>query len=598
MKKEVFLVLVVLLFLLAVKITPGQQEGTYMTEACETDPDCVDAVIAVEDCLSDPPCENLEIKAGGFTVTVPGGGRITINAGTFSYDGDTVTFSQTGDFTTKTGTNGDGLTNGVIRSDGSVNAIYADEINAGGTNIDGATNVDVSANGDTVTAQSADRVTSGGFDAFGASDISITPTGIHVGASDRLDYEGSSSAQVIDFDTDYSNIFTIGSADIVTIGTNLFKDITNAIFDIFNGNLVSADITSDKENNTFTFDNPIPLSSEKITITANKDDIFHLNYTKLIEGKRAVEYAGDTTTVFRMGDISFVPRIGGKLIVIEGMPPNYIILNGILNYSSTDFIEILDACSMSNVFIDYEKGFKLLSLSPFTEVLCPGGRYSYIHKVTKQISYSILNTGLEYYELGFNKAGLLSYKDFTAALIGDKSFGYVDFPNYIELNGIIEYDRYREFNPSIELLEEYLMSSLIFMPVYKSFDNNKARLGLIEGKDVDFYAENRQVRNNKVLLEVNSGFHKITEVHGSVLAYEDYNRDPRMPPYVIRYKSFFGDETEVINIIEHTLSRLCSGKINFFVYTPGTNEYEQARSQLKVKSGIARVIDFTAMQPK
>jgi hypothetical protein len=571
---------------------------------CDVDESSTDCQKEEEDqlnkCLSEGDCDNIEIVSESITVDLPEGGSVTVYAGTFSYkDGRLVCGNCE---VNPAGKSVDG-SNVVLNSDGSVDSTYVREASVTGpqgqtTEMEGASNVDVSADGNTITAQSADRVTSGGFDAFGASDISITPTGIHVGASDRLDYEGSSSAQVIDFDTDYSNIFSIGSADIVTIGTNLFKDITNAIFDIFNGNLVSADITSDKENNTFTFDNPIPLSSEKITITANKDDIFHLNYTKLIEGKRAVEYAGDTTTVFRMGDISFVPRIGGKLIVIEGMPPNYIILNGILNYTATDFVEILDACSMSNVFIDYEKGFKMLSLSPFTEVLCPGGRYAYLQKVTKQASYSILNTGLEYYEIGFNKAGLLSYRDFSAALIGDKSFGYVDFPNYIELNGIVEYDRYREFNPSIELLEEYLISSLIFMPVYKSFDNNKARLGLIEGKNVDFYVENREVTNNKVLLEVNSGFHKITEVHGSVLAYEDYNRDPRMPPYVIRYKSFFGDETERINIIEQTLSRLCTGGINFFVYTPGTNEYEQARSQLKVKSGIARVVDFTAMQPK
>lgn len=518
-------------------------------------------------------------------VRLPGGSEIPTNTGKkikIGTDGNQVTTFDDSSGTTLTNARGFNYNQPDLFS-----ILSAQSITSSNT---AATNVqNYAVNQGIITASSAETFTVKGTSAgcTNCKDITYSPDVFKVSSADKIDYYGSTSSNVNTYEGK-KGTFTVKSAENITIGNNTFSNVENSVFSVIGNNLVYADVTSSKDNNTAILENPIQGSSDNIKIEYGSNASFEVTILP-----SQVDFTMSKGISLNMTKISFTSSQNNAKLKIDAPKtpeetPTYSISKGTLQYSEAEFSEyLISECDMSPAQIDFNEGFKQVILMP-TTTLCAGCRYSHMD-IDKEKSYSLLNTGSEKYTVGFHKDGLLAYSSFLTQLSGN-SWGFVDFPKNIELNAIISYERLREFMPEIETQESYSTAQLEFMPVYKSFDyNNNAMLNLT-GKEAYLTLNNMKISNSTgIIAEINSGFHKLIEknTNGNISRFENFNRQPKSPPYITLYSSDFGKKTPFITITGGTLNRTCSQTQSISVFTPKTAQERSFISMLQSWAAVS-----------
>jgi len=440
----------------------------------------------------------------------------------------------------------------------------------------------------TITASSAEsfNVPGTAVGCTNCKNIVFSQDDFRVAAADTVTYQTTTSTNVNNYEGK-KGTFTVTTADSVTIGSTTFTDVKDSTFSVINNRLVYADVKSAKDNNTATLENPIKGSSPDIKVDYAENSSFEVSIMP-----NQVDFTMSKGVFLNMSKITFrAAENNAKMKIEAAETPEYSMSRGTLEFTEKQFTEyIISECRASTAKIDFDAGFIQVILSPVLTALCPGCRYSYIAKDDKEKSYSLLNTGYEDYTIGFYKDGFLPYAEFLNST-DTNSWGYVKLPENIELNAVITYDRFREFMPQIESMESYNSAELEFMPVYMSFDySNRALLNLIGGKNVNLTILNSNIDNKTdVAAEMNTGFHRIIEkkISGHVFRFEDFNRQPKSPPYVLLYSSDLEDNTPLMGVIDKTLGRICNSTQAIVVFTPNTEAEKLFRDKLQAWAAVS-----------
>jgi len=448
--------------------------------------------------------------------------------------------------------------------------------------------------GDKTKADSVQYFESGTTTFINAEGVSFSPNAFEIEKADSVSYEGSTSTKVIKYVAETGK-FKVNSADRVIIETIVFDKIKNSTFILKDGKLISADVVSDKINNSVKIPNLIPQSSQYIEVNYNLNSSFGVNYRKEPD---KIEFRLDENNSIIFADannISFTSYSNDSYFaIIKDVPPIYRIKKGILNYSTNETIEQLEStCGLSDVNINFIVGFIKLMLSPRNvTVLCSGSRYNLIDKLIKEKSYSIYNIGEQNYYLGFEKG--ISSDSFNSFIFSlqTRNYGFIGNENKrINLNGIVEYDRLpeKELFPALSI-DEYYALPIEWKGAIISYDD-KNRI-TIDSSDIkiNVTATNEKIEDKKII-ELNSGYFKIREIGSS--RFGSFNKQMIYPDYISEYR--FNDEP-LIKIENKKLieSSADDGRATI-MFTPNTDESIRFIDWLK---SIVRIRDFESFKKR
>ena len=430
----------------------------------------------------------------------------------------------------------------------------------------------------------------GMIDIIGGEEITHTAERIQAARAQEFRSNGATAQQLLRLDANIQT-FSFASADLVTTDTGVLRDLGQSTFSVENGFLRAATVTSAKEENTVLLRNPIAGSSPFIQISFDAEERFRIeieNKVTIIPIDQVEIAFGDRAAEGFTERITFAPtETDATLELFPDLWPIYRIAHGQLNYTSANFIEILDSHCRSEVNIHYDFGFMKVLLEPVVQ-LCAGGRYSYLDQ-RKERSWSLLNIGEEIFDLGLNKNELLSEGSFLASLSNDLSHGFSDFPLSLELWGKIQYERLRAYAPELESRATYETLHLPFQLVHQNHaPHGHALLHLDSGESVDLRLDNAENDPTISTYTVsNSGMHRISEQFiGTVSRFFDFNKQPVQPIFVRRYRSTFGREKPVITFQDHTLDLRCPSAQNVTLYSEYSGSGKRFADDLSYLAGI------------
>lgn len=339
------------------------------------------------------------------------------------------------------------------------------------------------------------------------------------------------------------------------------------------------------------------IASEKaVQKTASDYEIVNVCELKSTANKRTTDLTLDKEMSVLLENMSFDSTENEAFFsVTENNPPAYRAVKGTFNYTSAYTIEQLEStCGIGEVFVDINKGFVKITLSPEFTILCAGSRYNLIDKIIKEKSYSIYNIGLNNYYLGFEKG--MSLMNFKASIYSD-NYGFI--AEEILLNQIIQYDRIPNSYQFPALSdEEYDKLPIEFKKTMASTHPSN-KITIEDDERINLFLENRNmtIPPGTLLLEANSGFFNIKEIQEETITrYANFNKDMLYPDYIKKYETFYGYTTPLITIENKTLTQTgISDEGNPKVvkmYTPDTEESESFLNWLKGRVIIQDINDF------
>ncbi len=435
-----------------------------------------------------------------------------------------------------------------------------------------------------------------GVSFFNARGVSYSSARLTVVQADSISWFGATTNKVYNFEGQ-SGTFKIDSADRVIVETMAFDKIKDSVFDISEGNLISAEVTYTKNNSETTFINLIDGSADSIEVLSDAEEGYFVSYR---EEDNAITFnATEGILIIFPGiysKITFNSTSNESSLIIKP-DGTFEVKQGILSFISGTFTEQLEGNCLgySVAGVDFRDGFKRTVLLPFKDYstgvfICPGARYNRIYE-RKENSFSIYNSGKEPYYLMFDKDPSMFLQ---AKENNGKTPGYGFISDNLILNGIINYERYpeKELFPGIKE-EEYSSLPLEWKKVYAGYED-KINTEIEGQRDIRIISSFEGSGNN-VIVEVNSGWFNIKEIQKeeSITQYADFNKDIIFPDYVEYFR--FNDKPE-IRISQKTLEQRGISKEGdekaVKMFAPGTEKQTEFLDWLKIKTIVKELGEY------